>query len=275
MRDAAPLIPDDRRHGARGRALLPVAAGLLLSPSVALASGPAGGAKEMLGYLSEGGPVVLATLGVLIALSLLSWLIIGIKWLQLRGADKQTAGFMRAFRRAETFSDAAVAAEAFTNTPLAPMYHAARKELDAQRDRGGARLSTVVDSVERALRTSGREGMARLEKRLGFLATTASAAPFIGLFGTVWGIMDAFAYIRPDQPILTTVAPHIAHALIATAVGLATAIPAVMAYNAYVARLRHISLDLDGFADELLNRITRITPESPRVVAQAAGRDGR
>ncbi len=219
--------------------------------------------KGIFEHLTAGGPVVLSTLGLLVLLSLISWLIIGIKWVQIRRAAHHTDRFMGAFDRASNFADAAVAAEAFSASPLAAMYHAARAEIEGQRaaDPAGA---TLVPSVQRALLRSAREGIAALEGRLGFLATVASAAPFIGLFGTVWGIMDAFAFIRPDEPILTTVTPHIAQALIATAVGLATAIPAVMAYNYFVGRVRAVSVALDGFVDELLNRLYRAYPGTTR-----------
>ncbi len=258
---------------------LAVACGLLaLLPSVAVAQAGESAMEpgNILGYLTEGGPVVMGTLALLVGLSLGSWSLIGIKLVEMRAALKQTRGFLRAFDKADTFSQAHTAAEAYPGTPLSGMVDAAARELEAQR-LGGATLEAIIVNVHRALRRSGRSGIARLETRLGFLATVASAAPFIGLFGTVWGIMNAFAYIRPDQPILTTVAPHIAHALVATAAGLATAIPAVMAYNHFVGQVRYVSVEIDGFIDDILNRIGRSAqpPATPSRVAIPVAKEGK
>jgi len=108
------------------------------------------------------------------------------------------------------------------------------------------------ENVERTLRRAGQEETTRLEKLTPFLATTGSAAPFIGLFGTVWGIMNAFAYISPDRPVLETVTPHIAQALVATAVGLLAAIPAVMAYNFFNSKIRVLVVEMDNFSIDFL-----------------------
>jgi biopolymer transport protein TolQ len=213
--------------------------------------------RSMISYLTDGGPVVLFVLVVLLGMSFVSWLLIVTKWVELRKAVRDTDGFLHAFDKAGSFTEAGVAAQTYSQTPLAEMYLAARKELDARNQKGGGITSDFTPNVERAMERKARHGIARLEHRLGFLATVASASPFIGLFGTVWGIMEAFGNIQENTAVLTAVAPHIAHALIATAVGLAAAIPAVMAYNNFVGKVRLVSVELDGFADDLMTRLGR------------------
>ena len=115
----------------------------------------------------------------------------------------------------------------------------------------------AFENIERSLRQSSRNARSKLEYAVGFLATVGSAAPFIGLFGTVWGIMNAFAYIDPSRPILETVTPHIAEALVATAVGLLAAIPAVMAYNWLAGRLAKLEVILEDFSADYLNVLRR------------------
>ena len=113
------------------------------------------------------------------------------------------------------------------------------------------------ENIERALRRAAQAESTRLERLVPFLATTGTSAPFIGLFGTVWGIMNAFAYISPDRPILETVTPHIAQALVATAIGLLAAIPAVMAYNYFTSKIRVVSVDMENFSIDFLNILKR------------------
>jgi biopolymer transport protein TolQ len=211
--------------------------------------------QSMVSYMTEGGPVVIGVLLLLALMSFLSWVLIAVKWQQIGRSARQSKAFAKDFVRIGSFNDVARIAAKYPHTPLAEMYEAARRELDARTQAGTPVDPKFVRNVQRAMERTARGGMAQLEHRLGFLGTCASAAPFIGLFGTVWGIMEAFGHIRADVSVLTTVAPYIAHALIATAVGLATAIPAVIAYNHFIANLRGISVELDGFADDLVNRL--------------------
>ena len=148
-------------------------------------------------------------------------------------------------------------------TPLGRVFRAGKKELEKQRqdpknptsgDDGGAAL----ESVERALRRTMMSETIHLESMVSFLATTASAAPFVGLFGTVWGIMSSFLNIaRQGDASLLTVAPGIAEALIATAIGLVAAIPAVVAYNAFSSRLRFLEAEMEKFGADFLNIVKR------------------
>ena len=124
-------------------------------------------------------------------------------------------------------------------------------------DATGLGGSYGFENIERTLRRAQQAEQTRLERLVPFLATTGSSAPFIGLFGTVWGIMNAFAYIRPDQPVLQTVTPHIAQALVATAIGLLAAIPAVMAFNYFNSKIRVLMAELENFGIDFLNVLKR------------------
>tara|TARA_B100000029_G_scaffold249548_1_gene246460 strand:+ start:750 stop:1817 length:1068 start_codon:yes stop_codon:yes gene_type:complete len=208
-------------------------------------------------YVRDGGAVITSVLIILVALSVLSWLLIVAKVRQIGRAKSQTDSFLTAFNQARTFTDARASAESYQQSPAVSMYHAARSEMEKRSRSGGPLDDHVVENAQRAMERAGRESIHQLEHRLSFLGTVASAAPFIGLFGTVWGIMEAFGSIQPGHETLDAVAPHLANALIATAVGLLAAIPAVMAYNMFIGKIRGISIQLDGFADEMNNRLVR------------------
>ena len=214
--------------------------------------------------------VVLFVLLVLISLSLGSWFVIGFKWLYFRKLRAQSALFLEAFWQSKRLDAVYQRAEQLESAPVARVFRAGYQELDrvkrAQEKREPradattmeARLHTDdIENIERALRRATLSETTLVEKMVPFLATTGSAAPFIGLFGTVWGIMEAFASIDPSKSLLTSVAPHIAEALIATAVGLAAAIPAVMAYNWFVQRIKVTVVEMDNFSSDFLNIVRR------------------
>ena len=203
------------------------------------------------------GPVAKAILGVLAFFSIVSWALIVEKWWQFRRVRGQTLAFLRAFREARRSSIAQVAAKKHRESPLATMYSAAYQEADD--DPGGGDVDAErLDAAERAMRRSAALEVARLERYLPFLATTASATPFIGLFGTVFGIMSAFHGIGAQgSASLAVVAPGISEALIATAAGLGAAIPAVIAYNYFVNRVKHWATEMDAFMLDLLNIMSR------------------
>ncbi len=233
---------------------------LIAAPTLVYAEEAAAPANSsMFAYLLEGGVVVLGTLIILLVLSVICWTLIGIKASQFNRALSATRKLERKYESAGTLAQVAGELSSHSASPLAEMIKASFGEIEAQPP-GTGDHNILLSNVQRVLKRKARIGLAKLEQNLGFLATVASASPFIGLFGTVWGIMDAFAHIRADQPILTTVAPHIAHALIATGVGLATAIPAVMAYNFFVGKLKGLALQLDSFADDLMLRLNRSSP---------------
>ncbi len=205
--------------------------------------------------------MVLLVLLVLIAMSIACWFIIAFKWLQFRKLRRQSEAFVETFWRSETLDGVWDASERTGEAPVARVFRAAYTELgrvkagNAQGIAGGEDYG--FQNIERTLRRSQQSEQTRLERMVPFLATTGSAAPFIGLFGTVWGIMNAFAYIHPDQPILQTVTPHIAQALVATAIGLLAAIPAVMAYNYFNSKIRVFAVEMENFGIDFLNILKR------------------
>ncbi|MBL6974111.1 MAG: MotA/TolQ/ExbB proton channel family protein [Deltaproteobacteria bacterium] len=207
--------------------------------------------------------MVLAVLVLLIGLSVFSWFVIGYKWLLFRRIRKDTERFFDIFWRSETLDAVESASEGLPRCPTARLFHAAYTELNRfkgtgkEDSDGSTHLGGGFENIERALRRAVQDEISHLEHLVGFLATTGSAAPFIGLFGTVWGIMNAFAYIHPDRPILETVTPHIAQALVATAIGLLAAIPAVMAYNYFTGRIRNFTVEMDNFSIDFLNILKR------------------
>lgn len=205
--------------------------------------------------------MVLLVLLVLIAMSIACWFIIAFKWLQFRKLRRQSEAFVETFWRSETLDGVWDASERTGEAPVARVFRAAYTELGRVKAGNTQGIAGGEDygfqNIERTLRRSQQSEQTRLERMVPFLATTGSAAPFIGLFGTVWGIMNAFAYIHPDQPILQTVTPHIAQALVATAIGLLAAIPAVMAYNYFNSKIRVFAVEMENFGIDFLNILKR------------------
>ena len=201
--------------------------------------------------------MVLAVLVVLLVLSLVSWFIVGYKGILFFRLRRQTRRFLRAFWNSDSLDDVKGHAGRLDASPLSRIFEAGWGELErveAARKNGAG---DALDNVQRAVQRAATDEVTRMERLVPFLATTGSSAPFIGLFGTVWGIMKAFAYIHPDRPILETVTPHIAQALVATAIGLLAAIPAVMAYNYFVSKIKQMSSQMDVFSTDLLNIFRR------------------
>lgn len=206
--------------------------------------------------------MVLAVLIVLIIMSIFSWFIIGYKWLLFRRIRRDSERFLDTFWRSESLDGVLQATRDLGRCPVARMFQAAHAELGRFQKRGNPGAATApagggFENIERALRRSIQDETTFLERLVPFLATTGSSAPFIGLFGTVWGIMNAFAYISPDRPILETVTPHIAQALVATAIGLLAAIPAVMAYNYFQSEIRVFTVEMENFSIDFLNIMKR------------------
>jgi biopolymer transport protein TolQ len=203
--------------------------------------------------------LVLVMLGVF---SLLSWAIILYKGVALRRAHSQSQTFLDVFRRSSKFSEVNSVCVQLRASPLVGVFQAGYAEVNQQvRAAGHSNPKPTVrslDSLSRALARAATVEVTRLERRVSFLATTASVTPFIGLFGTVWGIMNAFGDIgRMGSANLAVVAPGISEALITTAAGLAAAIPAAVFYNFYNSRVRVLSSMLDDFALEFLNIVER------------------
>ena len=206
--------------------------------------------------LLNAGWVVLSVLVLLVVMSLVCWVIIGYKWALFRAVRKQTQRFFDVFWQADSLDTVFEASEEMGLSHVARVFRSAFSEM-ARATKADNPSQTAFENTERALRRAVQAESARLEKSLSFLATTSSAAPFIGLFGTVWGIMNAFGDISPDKPILQSVAPHIAHALIATAIGLLAAIPAVIFYNYFTSHIKEFRVQMDNFSIDFLNILKR------------------
>jgi len=208
---------------------------------------------EIIQLVRQTGAVAQGVLLVLLIFSILSWSIILSKWATLRRARTQSARFLRMFRRAQRLADVATVSDQFKPSPLVPVFENAYDEFKRQGE-------SNIQAVHRAAQIASSEELTRLERRLPWLATTGAVAPFIGLFGTVWGIIDAFYGLGDaGAATLRAVAPGISEALITTAAGLAAAIPAVIAYNAFTHRMREFGARMDDFSMELLNMIERTT----------------
>ena len=207
--------------------------------------------------------------GILVLMSVVSWAIMISKALQYRRADTDGEEFLEIFRRSKRFSEVNAAAGRLAGTPMVGLFQAGYAEIDAQvkAAQEAAKAETVPNSsfrvkslegVERSLRRAIAVEQAVLVRGTAFLATTASASPFIGLLGTVWGIMVAFSEIGlTGSTSLTAVAPGIAEALVNTAAGLAAAIPALVGYNYFAARLRDMRSQMQDFILEFMNLTER------------------
>jgi biopolymer transport protein TolQ len=211
--------------------------------------------------ISETGAVAKFVLLLLLLFSLLSWSIILSKWSLLRRAKVQSGRFVRAFRKAQRLQDVAAVAEQFRPSPLVAVFEGGHEEYRRQSAVGGAQLR--VDAVQRAMQIANSEELTRFERNLPWLAITGAVTPFVGLFGTVWGIIDAFHGLgTAGAATLRAVAPGISEALITTAAGLVAAIPAVIAYNLIGSSIREFAARGDDFSLEMLNAIERTQPQS-------------
>ena len=212
---------------------------------------------EIANLLWQSGPIAKLVLVILLIFSLISWAIILSRFNLLRRARVQSGRFLRAFRKAQRFQDIAAVAEQFKPSPLVAVFEGAFEE---SRKQGGPRNMVAV---QRAMQISASEELTRLESRLPWLATTAAVTPFIGLFGTVWGIIDAFHGLgTAGAATLRAVAPGISEALITTAAGLFAAIPALIAYNFFANDIREFGKRMDDFALEVMNAIERPTVQA-------------
>ncbi len=210
--------------------------------------------------------VVQLTLLCLVAMSVVSWAIIIHKRKQFRQVIEANIPFEEKFWKAASLEEVNESLANYPASNLASLFHAGYLELRKIADSNLSTLATDseapsltgLDNLQRALRKASDSEVSRLEHRLIFLATVGSVGPFIGLFGTVWGIMGSFQKIgATGMANLAVVAPGIAEALIATGVGLAAAIPATIAYNAFINKIKKQELDLNNFASDFLNLAKR------------------
>ncbi len=224
----------------------------------------------ILDFFLRSGPMAKIILAILVAFSLASWAILAWKLVQFRRAEKHSALCLAAFHRSKRFSEVNAAGGKLFASPLVGIFQAGYAEIDAQiksarssatpsgvNPEAGYRIRSLA-SVERTLERAANSELSELTRATSFLATTASATPFIGLFGTVWGIMVAFQEIGlSGSTSLDTIAPGIAEALINTAAGLGAAIPALIGYNYLANRLRRLRLKVHDFSNEFLNLTER------------------
>jgi biopolymer transport protein TolQ len=233
------------------------------------------GQMDLIGMIRNAGLVVQLVMALLLFFSVASWAIIVIKYRYIRRAFRESAEFSDYFWKSRDFSNAFAKAKALHGSPLARIFRIAYMELKKTSQAGesldptdasaqghstfafGARFA-ATDNVKRALRRAINTEMTRMTQMVPFLATTGNTTPFIGLFGTVWGIMNSFHGIgQKGSASLAVVAPGISEALVATAAGLAAAIPAVIAFNYFMSKIRIVETEFQSFSADFLNIIER------------------
>ena len=201
-------------------------------------------------------PVPLAVIVLLILFSLFSWTIVFSKSSVFSRARRENRNFLRAFRKADNLQAVALASEQFATAPLVAVFDFGYGEVERQVRQRGSLVNKLA--IERSLQLGISEEVTKLEMNMSWLATVASVSPFIGLFGTVWGIIDAFQALgNAGATSLRAVAPGISEALITTAIGLAAAIPAAIFYNVFGSRIKEIGTRMEDFAIEFQNLAER------------------
>jgi biopolymer transport protein TolQ len=212
---------------------------------------------EVWELIIHAGPVVKGVLLLLLLFSIVSWAVILFKFRVIRLAKKENKAFLRMFWEGREMSRIYSDSKRLKYSPIAEIFRAGYKEMEKFRNIAPTSNSgtlSPVSQVHRGIQQAFLSETLRIEKAITFLATTGNTTPFIGLFGTVWGIMDAFRQIGyKGSTSLATVAPGISESLIATAAGLAAAIPAVVAYNYYLNQIGIISSEMESFMNEFLN----------------------
>lgn len=227
---------------------------------------------DLFGLVAQMGPLSLGVLVILLLFSVVSWGIIFEKWRVIARARRQNGAFLKIFRKSNKFSEVQGAGRRLSYSPLVGLFQAGYSELRYQLNvaqvsqmeavvsnpgstnaKGRVRIHNL-DGINRALQRASSVEVNKLERSLNFLATTAGVTPFIGLFGTVWGVMNAFRDIGSEgSTSLVTVAPGIAEALIATAAGLFAAIPALIGYNFLLNKIKILASEMDDFSMEFVS----------------------
>ncbi len=220
---------------------------------------------EVWQLLTNTGPVARIVLLMLLAFSVLSWAIIIRKFRVFRAAQHESLEFLKVFRQSKKLSEIRAFCRTLKESPLPEVFQSGYREIESQAsmtESAGKPRIRSMESVRRALQIGSSAELGRLEQWLVWLATTGGVTPFVGLFGTVWGIIDAFHGLATGGgATLHSVAPGIAEALITTAAGLFAAIPAVIAYNIYLQRIKEFATQMDDFSLEFLNMTERYFTE--------------
>jgi biopolymer transport protein TolQ len=231
-----------------------------------LQSGTGEARLDIISLILNASPVVKGVLGLLILMSIASWFVIGSKTIFLAHAASRSAKFQDVFWKTGRLDEIWRISEASPPSPVGEVFRAGYTELaklqkrrqEQSADPAGEAMLGDIESIQRALDRARTTAITEMESRVPLLGTTASAGPFIGLFGTVWGIMNSFRNIGAKGAAnLATVAPGIAEALVATAIGLMAAIPAVMAYNFFSRRIRVLASEMETFSSDFLNIVRR------------------
>jgi biopolymer transport protein TolQ len=217
---------------------------------------------EIVDLVLQTGAVAKTALLLLLLFSVISWAVILSKWFLIRRARWQSRRFVRAFRKAQRMQDVVSVADQFRPSPLVGVFKGAVDELKRQMGMTGGVHN--LGAIQRSMQIASSEEITRFERNVPWLAITGAVTPFVGLFGTVWGIIDAFHGLgTAGAATLRAVAPGVSEALVTTAAGLAAAIPAVIAYNLINASIREFAARNDDFTLEMLNLVERQqTPES-------------
>jgi biopolymer transport protein TolQ len=240
------------------------------------------GVSALMELLSNIGPIALGVLLVLLFASLYSWTVVLGKIATFKRATSESRRFIRTFRKASRLQEIAALLPEFKDSPLAQVFEDVYETY--RRQTGGSGPPRNIAPLERSAQTAASEAVTALERRLTWLATIAATSPFVGLFGTVIGVVDAFHGLgTAGAATLRAVAPGISEALITTAAGLFVAVPAVVAYNQFAARLKVFASAIDDFSRELLNSLEEIhvrpgvaapaTPQREMTSRDLQGRD--
>jgi biopolymer transport protein TolQ len=211
---------------------------------------------NILQMVQQNGPFEIAVLAILALFSIFSWTVIFSKWQNFRGARNTNARFLRAFRKSTGLEAVMVASEQYRPSPLVSVFDFGYEEVERQVKSKGTLTNRTA--LERSLQLGVSEELAKLERNMSWLATTASVSPFIGLLGTVAGIITAFEGLGTQGATsLSAIAPGISEALVATAFGLVAAIPAAIFYNFFSHKIREMGARMDDFGMEFLNMAER------------------
>jgi biopolymer transport protein TolQ len=218
-------------------------------------SAPTQSGNYMIRLVMGADPVVKLVMLLLVGMSIMCWAIIAYKFKEMKSSRLEASRFKEMFRRSTSLEDLVVK----SSLPQNPLQNVFRKGIadvlrHQKESKGGPKIT--LERIEQQVGRAVEDEVAEMEKYIPFLATTGSSAPYIGLFGTVWGILGAFWQIgKAGTSSLAVVGPYIAEALIATAMGLAAAIPAVIFYNYFVTKIRGVTRDLDNFSDDFVTRV--------------------
>ena len=235
---------------------------LILNPSATTVGTALSG--NVVQMIMHAGPVVKVVLLILFLFSIVSWAIIFMKWWYLRKAGQDTAYFLDLFWESTALNQIYQESEDMAWSPVAQLFRSGyselRRSMKVQNPSQTLEMvrQPIMDNVQRSLRKASIDQTNKMEKALSFLATTGNTTPFIGLFGTVWGIMEAFRGIgMKGSASLAVVAPGISEALIATAVGLGAAIPAVIAFNTFTSKVGSLRSEMETFSSDFLSLVER------------------